>query len=96
MKPITPNQHKALCIIRDNPNISGGLFSNLFWPDSPLHTKGKYPAAGVGAWLNGGRYLGKLKKRGLIRVGTRVTCYVIEQAGLSAIEDYEKETRPKP
>ena len=69
---MSTSQIKALNIIKDNPGLSARLFAKLMWPDSSMHTSvkntGNGATAGKAAWLCGGSYIAKLRKKGLVKV----------------------------
>lgn len=64
---LTDTERKALQIVRDHPGISASYFAELMWPDSHMHSKvsnqGHGATRGKAAWLCGGSYLGKLRKK---------------------------------
>lgn len=93
---LSESQQKALAILKlsnwEKP-MSVREFAQNMWPDSLMHSRVKntgYGAcAGKGAWLCGGSYLGKLKKKGLVDNHTLYRNpygYYITKKGLKALE----------
>lgn len=87
---ITEIQYKALCLVRDNPGIQARYFARYMWPDSGMHTKssnqGNGACHGKAAWLCGGSFLGKLRKKGYLKnLSNEIT-----SEGKEAITEYEK------
>jgi len=62
---------EALQILKDHPEISATSFALFFWPDSNMHKKtsnqGHGACRGKAAWLAAGSFMGKLKKKGLVK-----------------------------
>lgn len=100
----TEFQIKALTIIRDNPGIHANQLSEKLWPESIAHKRsynvGHGAARGVGAWLAAGSYVGKLRKKGLVRYhlahswdGEKdvidISGYEITSAGRELLEEAE-------
>jgi len=73
---LSKRQKEALQIIKDHPGIYARGFGELFWPDHLAHKKqsnNSYGSQrGKPGWLMAGSYLGKLKKKGLIRNGYKL------------------------
>lgn len=70
---LTKFQVKALTIIRDNEGIRARSLSEKLWPDSPAHKRSYKGGAnssctGKGAWLSAGSYVGRLMKKGWVRI----------------------------
>lgn len=69
---MTDKSIRALKIIRDKKPLTAEDFARLMWPDSDMHRKvsnqGHGTTRGKAAWLCGGSYLGRLRKKGLITV----------------------------
>ncbi|MBA7654002.1 hypothetical protein ES703_61869 [subsurface metagenome] len=61
---------KALLIIKEKEVKYSRDFAKLMWPDSPCWQKvynvGSGATRGVGMWLAGGSFLGKLYQKGYI------------------------------
>lgn len=68
---LSDRQIEALIILNSKESMSATEFGLLFWPNHPTHekiTNNSYGAqCGKGGWLMAGSYLGKLRKRGLVR-----------------------------
>ncbi len=91
---LTNAQLKALKILSatsySNP-ISAAGFAEKMWPDSNMHTSSKNQGHGAttgkAAWLCGGSYLAKLKKKGWIYIcGDYLNRFYISQKGKEAIK----------
>lgn len=67
----TPFMLKALSWIRDNKGVKPMKFAKHMWPNSGGYTRyynqGNGACSGKGMWLTAGSYVGKLKKKGLVR-----------------------------
>lgn len=91
---ITEKTYKALCIVRDCPNVRAKGFARLMWPDSPAQNRssngGNGNQQGKGLWLSAGSYLAKLKKRGLVGRGEDTWSHILTEKGREAITEYEK------
>lgn len=71
-KRLTDPQYKALTVLSDRKDpVRARAFAEFMWPDNTMHTKtsnqGRGACHGKAAWLSGGSYLGKLKKKGWVR-----------------------------
>jgi hypothetical protein len=71
---MTEKQQHALSIICNHPGITAKQFGHLFWPNHDGHEKhsnhGRSGSTiGKTIWLMAGSYLGKMRKKGLIRNG---------------------------
>lgn len=69
---LSQRQIEALQIINDNPKIHAREFAEKFWVNHRMHRKvsnqGDGGACiGKAGWLCGGNYVGKLKKKGLVK-----------------------------
>jgi len=75
----------ALRIIRDNDIRSPREFAKLMWPNSSCWQKmyniGNGATRGVGMWLAGGSFLGKLRIQGLIRGGYNYERIILTDEG---------------
>ena len=77
---------KALKILAENEVKMARQFARLMWPNSPCWEKvyniGAYGATkGVGMWLVGGSFLGKLRDQGLIRQSVYDGRFVLTDKG---------------
>jgi hypothetical protein len=96
---ISAETAKALQIVRDHDITMPRQFARFMWPDSEAwkhHTKAgpNGVAKGGGMPLAAGGYLGKLQRRGLVRIwygfgGNR--SFKITDAGIAALEKWTKE-----
>lgn len=72
---LTIKQYEALKLIKAFPGMNAKRFAMLFWPNSPAHTKtsnqGNGACHGKAAWLMAGSFVGKLRKKGLVRWGIK-------------------------
>lgn len=70
---LTIKQYEALKLIKAFPGLNAKRFAMMFWPDSDAHNKvsnqGNGACHGKAAWLMAGSYIGKLRKKGLVRWG---------------------------
>lgn len=93
---MTDATKRALTIIRDHGPIRPREFADLMWPDSPGHNRyskcgPKGSHRGGGMYLAAGGYLGKLRRRGLIRYEDHYLSgwwlgYVLTDEGKKALE----------
>ncbi len=95
-KPITLFQRRVLEFIRRSPGCSASDLAEHLKPDSKMHTRcsnqGNGACQGKAAWLWGGSVVGKLKRRGWVRIeygshgsGSR-TLYWLTTSGLEALK----------
>lgn len=70
---LSDRQKEAIRIIQENPGITARRFGELFWPDHVSQRKASNNSYGCqygkAGWLMAGSYLGKLRKKGIIRNG---------------------------
>lgn len=88
---MTDAQYKALTILKDtnlslNKTMGAAGFATKMWEGSGMHTKhsngGNGCQVGKAAWLCGGSYLAKLRKKGLTGVtGPRFNEHYITRKG---------------
>jgi hypothetical protein len=99
---------EALMYLRNNSinkPITAAYFAQLMWPNSSIHTKisntGNGACSGKAAWLCGGSYLGKLKKKKLVEWAYSPTGYyltqlareILHQIELNIFRAFEKQKR---
>ena len=88
---ITPFQREVLGFIRENPGCSATDLAVHLKPDAVMHRKcsnqGNGACQGKAAWLWGGSVVGKLRRRGWVRVeyGSHRASYWLTASGLEAL-----------
>ena len=91
---ITKSQEKALNILKETSYLNGlsaSQFAQHMWKDSNMHTTSKNTGNGAcrgkAAWLCGGSYLAKLRKKGWVAVcGDNLNIFYITTKGKEALE----------
>lgn len=81
---------EALTILKEKGHLSSRAFAEFFWPGHHMHRKisnqGNGACSGKAAWLAGGGYLNKLKKKGLVKtVNTDARLFQISDFGLETL-----------
>lgn len=92
---MTDAQARALTILREHGPMMPREFAERMWPDSPgwerVHRCGYGATKGRMMAMSGGAYLGKLHKRGLVRIVTKRWLpgfmWTISPKGLAALND---------
>lgn len=97
MRKPTKTLISALRIIKENTVEAPHQFGKLLWPDNPSwKRRGKAGpngvAKGTGMNLASGGYLGKLQKRGLIRIGYHSTgrTYRLTEQGENVLREWSQ------
>lgn len=101
---MTETQFKALTILKDTTwgkGYSAAGFAEKMWPDSNMHKSSKNTGngscRGKAAWLCGGSYLAKLRKKGWIAVyGEFLNRFYLSFDGRKALEEKIKEKASMP
>ena len=91
MKKVSKRCIEALRIHEAKGPLRPRAFAEFFWPGHHMHRKisnqGHGACSGKAAWLAGGGYLAKLRKRGLVRSYFNDTfSYVLTQEGKKILE----------
>ncbi len=92
-KPLTPAQVKALTILCNNSSVatSASKFAELMWGDTNTNmftsskNQGNGACRGKAAWLCGGSYLGRLRKKGWVRHNIKENGYTITGEGIKIL-----------
>jgi len=104
---MSESQIKALNILLEHPKINAAAFAKFMWADSNMHKKvsnqGHGATRGKAAWLCGGSYMGKLKKKGLVRdvryddygYILLTSCYELTEKGKELIKEAAKPLKTK-
>lgn len=100
MAELTKFQKKAILVIgRHERGINAAGFAEAMWPEANMHVKssngGHGAARGKAAWLCGGSYIGRLRKKGWVRYKNLLNGtwdgYVLTQEGRLLFEQIVKE-----
>jgi len=93
---MTNTQYKALKFLENTSYMkpmTSARIAELLWPDSSMHTSSKNTGNGAcrgkAAWLCGGSYMGKLKKKGWVKDGHNFRGYFISREGKEALTKEE-------
>lgn len=79
---------QALKVIKEHPNLTPKIFSELMWPDSDSHmvpgSCGYGVTNGIGLWKSAGSFLGRLRNKKLINSFNEITI-----KGLNILEGFK-------